>query len=312
MLRPNAIFKLGSMKTINMPILIHAIDLAWASTKSEVETHPVEYGLILGSSNLIKSAIPHSGLHGPMLEFLKCDVSDILRSYIGLEGWKTALIVDRENERIEGVLDLGTLNIEDPYEFITGVTSSISVVSRRAYSVRVYNNGKFQIQYIFNRKSGVIEERIPEDFLTLWTGREVNKNIARKMMDACLRISEMRKGALFVIATTSDMHRLSIISHAEPAALKTIYELSASEIINYATRDGATWIDKQGLLRGYEIKFEGPGGRLAIAKSICAENERITTLVVSQDGEINLVYKSNARRLASQITSDNLFFSTQT
>jgi len=311
MLQPNAIIRLSSTKMLDSSLVIHAINLAWASTKCEVETHPLEYGIILGSSDLVKSAIPQCTSYGPRLDFLKCNIFEILQRYVGLENWnKTALIVDRERMRIEGIINFSGVNTEDPYEFITGITSSVCVVSKRVFSVRVYYDGKFQVQYIFNRKSGVIEERIPESFLTFWKKREVNQKLARRIMDISLRISEMRKGCSFMIGSPRDLHKLSIISHAE-RILKPVYELSASEIINYATADGSTWIDKQGLLRGYGLKFAGPGGRLAIAKSICRENEKITALVVSQDGEINIVYQNEKRRLASQITSDNLLLSKQ-
>lgn len=307
MLQPNAVIKLASTKMTEASILIHAINLAWASSKCEIETHPIEYGIILGSVDSIKKAIPGDTLHGPKLDFLECTVSDILSNYAGLQSWKNAaLIIDCENRCIDGSINLGYIKVEDPYEFITGVTNSICIVVKRVFSVRVYYDGRFRIQYILNRKRGEIEERDAKSLLPLFEKREINKNIARKIIDACFRISEIRQGASFIIGTSVDMRDLSITSHTR-SAQKPIHDLTASEIINYATVDGSTWIDKQGVLREYGLKFEGPGGRLAIAKSICKKNGKITALVVSQDGEVNFVYQNETCRFASQIMPDELF-----
>lgn len=291
---------------IDATILIHAINLAWASSKCEIETHPVEYGIILGSTDSIKKAISCDTLHGPKLDFLKCKVSDILSNYTGFQNWNSALIVDIENKCTDGCINLGYLNVEDPYEFITGITSSICVVVKRVFSVRVYYNGRFQIQYVFNRKRGEIEERDAKSLLALFEKREINKNIARKIIDTCFRISEMRQGASFIIGTPADMCKLSISSYTE-SVQKSLHDLTTSEIINFAAVDGSTWIDKQGILREYGLKFAGPGGRLAIARSICKKNGKITAIVVSQDSEVNFVYRNNICRFASQIIPDGLF-----
>ncbi|MGB9614984.1 MAG: hypothetical protein ACPL3B_05750 [Fervidobacterium sp.] len=292
---------------IEVSILIKAINLAWASSKCEIETHPIEYGIILGSADPIKTAISGGILHGPKLDFLECTASDVLQNYAGLQSWnKAALIVDCEKNCVDGSINLGDINVEDPYEFITGVTNSIGVVAKRVSSVRIYYDGRFRVQYIFNRKRGEIEERNMESFLPLFEKREINRNMARKIIDTCFRLSEIRQGASFIIGTPSDVRKLSITSRAG-SVQKTIHDLTALEIINYATVDGSIWVDKQGLLHEYGLKFEGPGGRLAIVKSICAKNEKITALVVSQDGEINLVYQNETCRFASQIIPDSLF-----
>jgi len=308
MLQPVAISKLSSEKGLDESLLLHVLNVAWSSTRCEVEGHPVEFGFVIGNIDSIRHAIPGFSLHGPKLEYKKFTAAQILRSYAGLHKWnRVAIVIDRESRKIEGTIDLSMLKLDDPYEFISGITDCVCVVVKQAFSVRIYYNGSFQIQYIFNRKSGVIEERIPKSFLPLLEKQKIKRNVARRILDVGLRVSEMRKGGSFIIGPLTDLQKLLVRGLSRGYASERIVDLPISKIISYVTKDGCTWLDKRGLLIGYGLRFVGPGGRFAIAQSICSKTQATIAVVISQDGEINLIHRNKIQRFASQIASDDLF-----
>lgn len=302
--------RLASKKSIDILTLIRAVNLAWSSTKCELEGHSIEYGIILGSLNSIFSAIPQPALRGPRLDISNLTCGKLLQNFGVLYDWnKSALIIDRDTAKIEGFIDLSALKTEDPYEYISGITNSICIVTKKTFSVRIYYNGRFNIQYIFNRKSGVIEERILEEFIPTLTERQTEKEVAIKVLDASLRISEIRRGGSIFLGSLINPSMLSertrqTVSSYVPEKVAT---LPMSIIIQYATEDGATWVDERGMVRGHGMTFIGPGGRQAIAKYIISKYKTTTAVVASQDGEIKILFQDELKPLASQTTSDRLF-----
>lgn len=309
-MQPNVLNELAARKGIDFLTLLRAVNLAWSSTRCELEGRSLEYGTVLGSFDSVYSAVPETFFHGLSVDIANLTCAELVANFGGLHDWmKSALVIDRHTKRIEGLLGLEGLKTEDPYEYISGVVNSICIVTKKAFSVRIYYDGKFQIQYIFNRKSGVIEERILEEFIPVLTNWQIQSDVAEKVLDVCLRISEDRRGALFILGSLTKSCRLSkaamnVVSTHIPERVAT---LPPSNLVRAVTRDGATWIDERGLVRGHGLKFVGPGGRHAIAKYITARSKASAAVVVSQDGEITAYHQDRVRRLASQITKDNLF-----
>jgi len=309
-MKPDALEQLASKKGVDAQTVIRALNLAWSSTKCELEGHPVEYGIILGSFNSILSAIPQPCLRGPKLDTCNLVCGKIIQNYGGLDEWnKSALIIDRHTSKIEGCVDLSALRTEDPYEYISGITNSICIITKRTHAVRIYCNGKLEIQYIFNRKSGVIEERKTEEFVPIFTRHDAPPEVATKVLDTCLRISEIRKGASIFLGLLPNYSifsqaALDILRFYNPEMATT---LPMSSMIRYATEDGATWIDERGLVRGYKLTFVGPGGRHVIAKHITSKNKDIVATVVSQDGEIKIFEQDAIHQFATQTARDILF-----
>jgi len=300
---------LAAKKGIDRLTLLRSVNVAWSSTRCELEGHPIEYGLILGSPYSIFSAVSKAAPRGPLLDISTLTCTE-LREFGGLSGWrKSALIIDRYTGKIEGVLDLNSLKAEDPYEYISSVTNSICIVAKQAFSVRIYYDGRFQVQYIFNRKGGAIEERRLEQIVSILAKQGIEKKIAVKMSDVCLRISEMRRGSLILLGPLTEPGILS--QAALNAVSKHISEdtvsLPLSTLIRYATEDGGTWINERGLVIGYGLTFVGPGGRHAIANYVTSKTGTTVAIVVSQDGEIKIFYRNKVKRLASQIQNDYLF-----
>lgn len=309
-MQPSALRKLALRKNIDVSTILRAINLAWSSTRCELEGHPVEYGIVLGSLNSVVSAVPQPYFRGPKLDLFKATYAKLHQNFGVLDDWsKSALIIDRHMARIEGIIELSALKVSDPYEYISGITNSICIVTKRAYSVRIYYDGGFRIQYIFNRKSGVIEARILDEFVPLLVERQIQPEVAIKVLDACLRVSETRKGALILLGPLTDLRMLSEASVKAMSAHipETVATLPLSNMIRYMIKDGATWIDEGGLVRGHGLKFVGPGGRHSITEHVASRCKNTTAVVVSQDGEITIFFENTMTRLASQITDDGLF-----
>lgn len=297
-------------KNIDVSTILRAINLAWSSTRCELEGHSIEYGIVLGSLNSVVSAVPQPYFHGPKLDLFQLTCAKLLQNFGGLHDWsKSALIIDRHRTKIEGIIELSALKTSDPYEYISGITNSICIVTKRAYSVRVYYDGGFKIQYIFNRKSGVIEERILDEFVPILIEWQIRPEVAMKVLDACLRVSETQNGALILLGPLTDLGMLSEASVKAVSAHipETVVTLPLPNMIQHMIKDGATWIDERGLVRGHGLTFVGPGGRHTIAKYVTSRSEKTTAVVVSQDGEITIFYGNTMKRLASQTTDDCLF-----
>ena len=309
-MEPSALKQLSLRKNIDGLTLLHATNLAWSSTRCETEGHPIEYGIILGSLSSIVSAVPQPHFRGPKLDVAKLTCAKLIQSYGRLDEWsKSALIIDRHTMKVEGIIQLSSLEVSDPYEYISGITNSICIVTKRAYSVRIYYDAGFKIQYVFNRKSGVIEERILEEFAPVLVERQIRPEVAMKVLDACLRISETRNGALILLGPLIDLDVLSetAVKTMSRYVPEMIANLPLPNLMRYMIEDGATWIDERGLVRGYGLTFMGPGGRHAIAKYITSRSENTTAIVVSQDGEVTIFYQNTMKRLASQMANDGLF-----
>ena len=310
-MQPNALKKLASKRDINVLPLLSAVNLAWSSTRCELEGRPIEYGIILGSVDSIFSAVSQSYFRRRALNNIsKMTCTELLQNFGGLYEWnKSALIIDSHTTKVKGLLDLSALKVEDPYEYISRITDSICVVTKKAFSVRVYYDGELKIQYIFNRKRAVIEERILEEFVPTLTNRQVRSEVAKKILDACLRISEIRKGTLIVLGSLPyhDVLSETALNAVHAYMPEKVTTLSQSALMHYAMKDGAIWIDGNGMVRGHGLTFIGPGGRHAIAKYLTSKIKSIVVMAVSQDGEINAFCRNKVKRFASQIISDRLF-----
>jgi len=311
-LQPAVIRRIASNRCVDASTLLLSVNLGWSSTRCELESHPIEYGLIVGPIDAVCSAVSNVTLRKDKLPMKNCSPRDVADTFgkcgIPWEWNRLGLLVDPQSSEIQGHMDLGIMKLADPYEYLSAVTNSICVVTKQAYSVGVYYDGKLGIQYIFNRKSGLVEERELDQLVLLLGSEHAASGIGRVLLDVALRISEMRKGALIVLGDIP----LSCLSNDAAANIsgflpKKVLELPRTELINYAIEDYATWVDQRGLLRGHNLSLIGPGGRHSIAKDVTSKNEHALALVVSQDGEITLFRQGLGQRLATQTGDDALF-----
>ena len=308
-MKPDAVRRVAKRKHISASVVSEALDFAWSSTRCELESDPIEYGQLVGPADSLLPVLPAALPAREKILIRSGPPGEVIRKFGGPYKWnRLALLVDPDTSEIQGSVDLETLKVGDPYEYISAVTSSICVVTKQAFSVRVYYDGSFRVQYIFNRKSGLIEERELDGIVSLLEPMETTSAAVRKLLDTSLRISELRKGALIVLGALPrsllSSNATNRISHFLP---RSISSLSFSALIGYATQDGATWIDSRGNLRGYNLPLVGEGGRHAIAKDLASKSDHSDVIVVSQDGEINRYWHGNSQRVATQGSADCLF-----
>lgn len=300
------LFRVADRKRINSSVLCRAVEMAWMCTRTEIEGQPNSFGLILGDPVAISDTIGNEFVEEIQnSQGLTYDCSQLINCCGPLMDWKAvSVIVNGTTGKIEGLADLAQMGLEDPFEHITRITNVIAIVVKPANTVRVYYNGALKVQIITNRKRGQIEERrlepLQERVKSLTT---VNRRIVVKIVDLALRISEDRLGALFFLGETrvKDEFRYAVGKVDSIFSVRKTSDMTTSKLKSRALEDGAMWVNNKGTMKGYGLKLLGPGGRHAIARYMTKRNPGISAIVVSQDGEISLVFKGRSKRLATKI-----------
>lgn len=304
-MKVHPLFFVAERKSISPKVLFKTVELAWICTRAEWEGHKSSFGLVLGNPASIEGTVGQGLIEDLPKSSKFGDCSDLFECCGPLEDWKSvAVVVDGVTGEIKSLADLSKMSLEDPYEHITRITNAIAIIVKQVSTVRVYYNGNLKSQIIVNRKRGQIEERRYESLEKYIRNLSIlNRRIVSKILGLALRISEQRHGALFFLGGTSGkedfrhaMGKVNSILH-----LKKASDMTDTKLKSKALEDGATWVDTNGVVRGYGLKLLGPGGRHAIARYVTRKDPKMLAIVVSQDGEISLFSNGRSNRLATKI-----------
>lgn len=290
---------LANRKAIEYLAIEQVLRVLLLCSQSEEEGKPVEMGIIIGDDQRIKKVLAsQSTMSLSKNLFLGEKDWPRIREEISrkVNGKGAVLIVNSRTGNLTDVRTLPRNILDDPYCFLTHPLHSNAIAFLVKQSVvRVYYDGSFQHQLILNRKYG------------RWGCRnlvkicnELKKEAARKtikplvlgqIIKVCTKISEEREGALVVVG---DFNQIE--PHLLPESRKRISrtrqelisEMTEAEIIRLLREDGAVVLDKNGRLRGYQMRFIGPGGRHKIARYITEKCDQSLSIAVSHDNTITI------------------------
>lgn len=290
---------LAERKAIEYSAIEQVLRVLLLCSQSEEEGKPVEMGIIIGNDQRMnKVLVSQSTMSLSKNLFLGERDWPRIREEISrkVNGKGAVLIVSSRTGNLTDVRTLPRNILGDPYCFLTHPLHSNAIAFLVKQSVvRVYYDGSFQHQLILNRKYGRWGCRNLAKICN-----EMKKEAARKtikplvlsqIIKICAKISEEREGALVFVGDFNQIEPHLLPESRERISgtrQKLISEMTEDEIIRLLREDGAVFFDKHGRLRGYQMRFIGPGGRHKIARYITEKCDQSLSIAVSQDNTITI------------------------
>lgn len=306
---------------IDTPSVIHICDAAANVAQMENEEKPLSTALIVGDPLRIHRVVPTSLIQLHRHEHIRRMRSRLADLSKLVDGLVLAYIVDRHGY----VRGIGRLDLdldEEPRALFGPQFRRHAEISRRCDSVvffvpkggrqvRVFAKGQLVGRYSNGDWSSENASLIEGTVDQLTSGREIDPDLASRVLRCAFRMSEENLGAIFMLGDAErvlaksdrpEINRFAWISSAPVASL------SDEELINFAQQDGATVIDAEtGRFRSCMVLLrpdaatradvgEGKGARHSSAAKMSAETESLA-ITVSQDGPIT-VYDRGQRILS--------------
>lgn len=295
---------LGSRLGFSYRAIEQSLNVVVSCSMSEEEGKPVKMGIILegikkvGQLFAAQSVAPFT--HGL---FLNENDWPKIREEISrtADGTVAALIVDGKTGRLKDVRILPRHFDGDFYCYLTHPMQSdgIGLLVKQS-SVRVYCNGTLKYQLILNRKLG---RWVTRDIGAIFNeveqrsiGNSVKSGLISLIGNVATKMSEDKEGAIAIVGDLRSIEPYLLEESKErisAARRRLIQDMSEEEIIQLLREDGAVIFDKEGQFRGSHIKFNGPGGRHAIARYITEKCHGSLSVVVSQDATITVYEKGH-------------------
>jgi long-chain acyl-CoA synthetase len=314
------LFKLAREKQIDASSMVNICDAAVAVAQMAGEEKPLSTALIVGDPVYIARVLPPSQVQLLNRDHIRRMRRILVTMAKVVDGLVLGYVVDKY-----GYLR-GVNRLEVPLDERRGFLLSCqfrchAAISRQCDAVvffvpyggrqvRVFANGQLVGRYANGDWSPDNVTYVSEVVARLAKEKGYDLSLMRRLLRCALQMSERNLGALFLLGEASkvlDRSDASEISSFATFASADVYQLSDRELICFAKQDGATIIDAQGQLRGYNVFVRpnadtsaeigpGKGARHSSAAKMSAEAQCVA-ITVSQDGPIT-VYDGGRRILS--------------
>jgi DNA integrity scanning protein DisA with diadenylate cyclase activity len=314
------LLKLAREKQIDSSSMVHICDAAVAVAQMASEEKPLSTALIVGDPVHIARVLPPSAVQLMNRDHIRRMRRILVTMAKLVDGQVLGYVVDKYGylrgvNRLEGPLDerrgfLLSSQFRRHAAISRQCDAVVFFVPYGGRQVRVFANGQLVGRYANGDWSPDNVAQISEVVARLAEERGYDLALMRRLLRCALQMSERNQGAIFLLGETDyvlERSDTSEISSFATFVTADVYQLSDRELICFAKQDGATIIDAQGQLRGYDVVLRpdadtpaeigpGKGARHSSAAKMSAEAQCVA-ITVSQDGPIT-VYDGGRRILS--------------